>query len=500
MLNQSFSSKTFQEIFDKENRKGKNIEKRFKEDFSESLESLSDIKSITQQIRYESDKDAKKALYAQRKEVKKVREKQILHVLEDTANKIVEKKLPIQLVLGESHGGQTYMFDETVENYFLGKKICDNINKTYNVKPSSRYSILSELINHLEDKFPKYVIRTDIKSFYESIPQKRLLEKINEDHLLSILTKKNINETFDSYNTLTGQNKETARGIPRGIGFSAYLAELYMRKIDNSIKGLKDLIYYARYVDDIIAIFIPKHDSVDATYLDNYIVEIEKIIVEEDLEINNTKTKEFNLMKNLDEIRSHTISNTEVVQYEINPNYITFLGYRIGSSKKYRANGKFDESISIEFSETKINSYKDKIKLAFNHFQLKKKHNRKAAFGLLKTRIHYLTSNTKLRNNKDKVFVGIYYSNSFLNNFKSLEVIQRSLDYYIGRVGLNAAEKVILKTYAFESGFKSKKVELFPIKNRKYKNHNCNRNDVLNRSNIGVLQYGLTEINSIWRK
>ena len=36
MLDQSFSLKSFREIFDIENRKGNNIEKRFKNDFSES--------------------------------------------------------------------------------------------------------------------------------------------------------------------------------------------------------------------------------------------------------------------------------------------------------------------------------------------------------------------------------------------------------------------------------------------------------------------------------
>lgn len=36
MLDQSFSQKSFREIFDIENRKGNNIEKRFKNDFSGS--------------------------------------------------------------------------------------------------------------------------------------------------------------------------------------------------------------------------------------------------------------------------------------------------------------------------------------------------------------------------------------------------------------------------------------------------------------------------------
>ena len=51
MLDQSFSLKSFREIFDIENRKGNNIEKRFKNDFSISLAKTFDLKRINKQIR-----------------------------------------------------------------------------------------------------------------------------------------------------------------------------------------------------------------------------------------------------------------------------------------------------------------------------------------------------------------------------------------------------------------------------------------------------------------
>jgi len=502
MLNQSFSSKTFQEIFDKENRKGKNVEKRFANDFNESLQTLDNIKTLSQLIRNTLNKNARKVLYFERKELKNTRNSQIKTVLEETANRIVNKKEPIELQFGDIFGKQTYKLEESVDLFFLGKKIYENIHKTYNVKPSNRHSVLSELINHLEDRFPKFVIRTDIKNFYESVPQKKLLDKINDDHLLSILTKKFINHAFESYNSLTNQtDKLIAKGLPRGVGFSAYLSELYMRKIDNSIKNLSDCVYYARYVDDIIAIFIPKHTDVDSTYLSNYRIQIEAIINEEELELNTSKTMEYNLLKNISDIRSHTINFQGITNYISNPKYITFLGYNIGSVATYKQNGEVRlENLSIELSEQKIKKYKNRIKLAFLHFNQKKSHNRKVAFKLLNARIDYLTQNTKLRNNKDKVFVGIYYSNCFLNNLKSLEIIQNSLDFYINRAGLSLSEKALLKSYDFKDGFNTKKIKLFPIQNKKYKNHNCKRSDVINRTNKGIVQYGLSEINSIWKK
>ena len=73
MLDQSFSQKSFREIFDIENRKGNNIEKRFKNDFSGSKKKVIELIKINDKIREEKDLDKKKNLYVQRKAIKKER-------------------------------------------------------------------------------------------------------------------------------------------------------------------------------------------------------------------------------------------------------------------------------------------------------------------------------------------------------------------------------------------------------------------------------------------
>ena len=60
MLDQSFSLKSFREIFDIENRKGNNIEKRFENDFSESGKKVIELIKINNKIREEKDLDKKK--------------------------------------------------------------------------------------------------------------------------------------------------------------------------------------------------------------------------------------------------------------------------------------------------------------------------------------------------------------------------------------------------------------------------------------------------------
>ncbi|NBA89181.1 reverse transcriptase, partial [Emticicia sp. CRIBPO] len=303
MLDQSFSTKNFKEIFDGENRKGKNLEKKFNGDFLESIRVINDLKITRKDILRTTDSDEKKALYKRKGELKKLRELKVFEILDAKTERINSHK--VLLNSGSIHGKQCFIFEEKVENFFISKKIQDNINKTYDVKQSSRYAILSNLVNILEDKFPKYVIRTDIKDFYESIPQKKLLNKINDDHLLSVKSKDFINQIFDSYNVLTNQsNDESPKGVPRGIGVSAYLSELFMRRIDNQIKELRDLVFYARYVDDIIAVFIPR--SKNNEYYKEYLKSIKKIIKEkagDDFIINDKKTKEYNLLNGINYIK-----------------------------------------------------------------------------------------------------------------------------------------------------------------------------------------------------
>ena len=451
-----------------------NIEKRFKDDFSVSLAKTLDLKRINKQIREENDFNKKKELYTQRKAIKKERNEIIDQKLEEISNQINQHC--IKILKGKDYGGQSYKFEDNVYNFFISKKIQENIRETYKVRQSSRYAILSQLINLLEDNCPKYVIRTDIKNFYESIPQKILLEKINNDYLLSIKTKKFINQILESYNGLTGQtDADIAIGVPRGIGISAYLSELFMRNVDNQIQELDDIIYYARYVDDIIAIFVPQSKR-EKNF--NYKKKIEEIVENEKLSLNEDKTETYNLLNNSNILKDKTIN---------------YLGYEIGSNSE-------NEVLDIKLSEKKLSKYFDRIKLSFEYFSKKRHHNRKREFKLLSARIKYLTSNTKLRNNKDKVFVGIFYSNPFLKSVESLERLQKRLNWYTRRAKLTNKEKQEIEQYSFIDGFKYKSFQVLPLKNKIYKNHNRKNEDTRNENNSGILQFGITEITSIWKE
>lgn len=491
MKEQIFSAKNFQEIFDSENRKGNDIEQKFKNSFNESIELRKKIKTLSQKINKERNKTRKIELQEERKELKKNREERIFQVLEQVSENINKSSYSVNISEGGVYGKTSYQLENTLENLFLSKQLQQNIHRKYKIRQSSRFEILSLLKNLLEDGFPKFIIRTDIKSFYESIPQKAVLEKIKGDNLLSLKTQRFIGEILTGYNIATSQTKDF-KGVPRGVGVSAYLSELYMRAVDNKIKELPDLIFYARYVDDIIAVFTPQKE--EKGLLKKYKNGIYNIIQDNHLSINEDKTIPVNL--------NHDLKPINFDDTCCNP--IEFLGYKIGSKKiqkvKKDRNGNdvsYDDYIlSIEMSKRKLDRYKKKIKLAYDDFEKKKNHDRQHAFKLLLARMDYLTTNTKLRNNKSRVFVGIYYSNPFLINCDSLALLNRSNQWRVSRFGFTSIEKEKLVKCNFEEGFDKQIFRPLPLIKKIYKNHN---GKARHTSNKGILQFGLSEITKIWK-
>ena len=137
-----------------------------------------------------------------------------------------------------------------------------------------------------------------------------------------------------------------------------------------------------------------------------------------------------------------------------------------------------------------------KIKLAYDDFEKKKNHDKQRAFKLLLARMDYLSTNTKLRNNKSRVFVGIYYSNPFLINCDSLAQLNRSNQWRVSRLGFTSNEKEKLVNCNFEEGFNKRTFKQLPLVKKIYKNHN---GKVRYASNKGILQFGLSEITKIWK-
>ncbi|MFA7115832.1 MAG: antiviral reverse transcriptase Drt3a [Bacteroidales bacterium] len=489
MIDQTFSAKNFQEIFDLQNRKGSDIERKFKAIFNQSIEIRKEIRNTTKEIRESNNKEHLKALYDLRDELKARRNLSTLETLEQVSINVNNPSHTVNIQEGGMYGKQSYKLENTSEIFFLSKQLQQNIYRNYKIRQASRFEVLSQLIILLEDNFPKVVIRTDINSFYESIPQKKLISKIKDDNLLSIKSQSFIEKILEGYNKITKQQDNDEQfGLPRGVGISAYLSELFMRSIDNEIKDLADVTFYARYVDDIVVVFTPQKVVKEQAKI--YRHSVEECITKHNLSVNISKTDSFNLIGDLSAI---DIDATP-------PRIMNFLGYDIGSTKKIKTQineaDKAHYTLSLSMTCKKKNKYKERIELAYTEFNNKKSHNRKRAFKMLLARMQFLSSNTRLRNNKSKVFTGIYYSNPFLQNSVSLDEIQSFNVDKIQDNDFTSKEKDMLLKCDFKIGFLKKRFICFPLANKTYKNHNSKLKE---EPNNGILQFGLSEITKIWK-
>ncbi len=437
-MNQSFSVENFAKIFYDENRKGNYIEGAFS--IFKPLQDISkSIKKINQNFKskfYATDEKRKQA-YKSKDLLKERKFIKLGSILEEVELKICKKDYSIDLTTATVRNKPVYSISRTnPEVFFLLKQVQKNIQHSFKVKQADRYEVVSQVINMLDNNFPKHIIRTDIKSFFESIPHEKLKEKIQKNHILSSESKKIIYSILREYKSMTGNN----RGIPRGIGISAYLSELYMRDIDNQIKKMPNLTYYARYVDDMILIFTPCTQYDDKKYF----YTINEFVENEGLTLNLEKTNKLDLF---------TTQNFN----------LDFLGYKID---------KNTTSITVNITKEKEKKYKKKICLAIEDYNLNSKYDEKNARRLLFNRLKYLTGNIRLLNAKKNILVGIYFSNILLNQLKSLNsldsffkaMIDTKLAPYseLSHVQAKIEElKTKLKKFSFKNGYENKKFYKF---------------------------------------
>jgi len=437
LIDQSFSTHNFRKIFNSENRKGSYLEGKFFPEVEELSQDLKDIKQAFRRLKKqnisgaisEDDYQSEKEKLNKKKEgIITARDQLIDAELEVVSKTIKSKSFSFDVCeSGKYSGKSVYAIPKTEATYFAIKQLQQNLKKLYQVKQQNKDRIIPQLKSLLKDPFPKYIIRTDIKSFYESIDQGKLEKKLYDSPSLSFTSKRMIKRILKSYWELPSKPK----GIPRGIGVSPYLAELYLKEFDVSVGVMPDLIYYARYVDDIILVFSPSPTSNTIQYL----AKMEEYIGELGLSL-NTKTKEIDA----------TESTSEAFDY---------LGYRF----KFN-NNKAQLYIRVK----KINLYKKKLDLIFDDYVSKQHKNPVKYRKLLIRRIRFLTGNVKLLNSKKSVLVGIYYSHRHLDNTNFLGALDGYLLRNIHTKITNPQLKNRLLKIKFSEGFNKRIFRKFTTK------------------------------------
>jgi len=434
VLDQTLSAKNFQIISEIEKRRGRvpdlkffPVVKRQTEILKERIEDCKDFRR--NQIGKYSDGD--QAIFNHLRDMREAardkRDEQLLKCLEAVAKNVSKKSYSIDFEQLAGPGGKpVYQVKKDVpEHHYAEKQISRNLSKLYKVKQSNRNQIVSQLSNILMDKFPYHFIKTDISSFYESINHDALVQKLKDDQLLSQTALRLTRNMLEKFSRLTGT---PGMGLPRGIGLSAYLAELYMRDFDEAVRGIEDVVYYARYVDDIVIVFAPTPMSKPKEYMPQIEIEMSK----KGLVRNTIKTEESEFEAD------GTSRGRSGLKFE-------YLGYEFN----------FEPKPIIRLSASKNAKYEARLNASFAHYYKYNAKDSRKAYRLLLKRIRFLTGNTQLTHNKQNAFVGIYFSNPHLTETQQLNTLDRKLANLISKVP-SASLKAKLRTLSFVDGYEQR--------------------------------------------
>lgn len=332
-----------------------------------------------------------------------------------------------------------YYLTYDLPNKLILRKLNDNIKRIYKDEQANRRIIISQVKILLSETCPFWVIKTDIKSFYESINRDRLISKFQDDSILSYQSMFLMKKVFEN------PILEEKTGVPRGMNISATMSELYMRKFDRWVRSFDSVYYYARFVDDIIIFSNSLKDSLSL---------IEKLnpqlnILAEGLSINQKKTELFDgkTLENLE------IGNGTKIQQR---HKLDYLGYSFSIE-----NGKSKaRKLVVSIAEKKVTKIKTRIIKAFLDFSKNKN------IDLLERRIQFLTGNYSIRKSEEgnSLRAGIYYNYLQVTNhsvFRELNQILRKTIFsknpnFAAKIGLSIIQKSRLSKYCFLAGFENK--------------------------------------------
>lgn len=418
MLDQSFSAHNLEVIFDLENRKG-NIDinwmpEGYRVAAVEMKELRHQIGELKSKGRRKTEEDVERInTLEQAYKKQKDKKKEFRQVfLKDCEVKINSKdfKFTMTKYLDEEADKEVFKLNaDEPAVFFAMKQLQYNIHKTFKVKQANRHAILCDVKTLLHTMMPLHIIRTDISSFYESIPQTVLLEKIEGNTLLSYKSKAFIRALLKIYDDCKDETKVVKGvGVPRGVGISPLLSEIYVRDLDSHIKSFIGTQFYARYVDDIFIILttLPEGQKNAKDYFLSLQAMFEKygLILKDETD----PKKKCKLL--------------DVIHEDDSFDPFDYLGYSITISRN-----KKQTTATFGLSENKIKHFKEKVDHVVAHFENKSKENIKEAYNDLFDLLNYITGNTKLFKSKAGVKVGLFYNNDLLDKIEDLDDLQQYL-------------------------------------------------------------------------
>lgn len=245
------------------------------------------------------------------------------------------------------------VFIPTIRDRLVLDYLKDCLSYKYKIKYRDRNEIIKMIKYKLSIQNDYYIIRLDLKNFFNTIPHNKLLHKLKKGSLLS----------NSEYILVKNILKKVNKGIPQGLPISNPLSEIFLEDFDLQMKKIdQKLNYYCRYVDDILLIFNGKLNISEKNEIKQ---KVEALI------------KNYGLQNNNSKFRETPVKNNVSIQFQ-------YLGYEFSLDKIL---------LQTKISKNKIDRLKQKINSCFNNYVKDIKIKNKDSINLLIERLNFLTKN-----------------------------------------------------------------------------------------------------------
>ena len=361
----------------------------------------------------------------------------VLKAAHEVATSCFDSGIPI--VTYTKNGKTTFSVKSLPHKLVL--RWCGEVTKRITrARLKSRTTIIKELKTFLREGTRYRIYKLDITSFFESCNREtvvlNLAKRDGSSHLVKLV------DTF-----LTKFNELHGDGLPRGVEISPVLAESYLQEFDRQVLKHDDVIFYSRFVDDLI-ILTTSHESEKSFY--KFLISI----LPSGLNFNFHK-KDVILVKEIEATTPPALPSAHTLEY---------LGYKLTITdpvvNKKKARSEFRE-VRIELSVKKQNRLLQKIYKSFLAFS------NDGDFNVLRERLFFLASNRDLVNKAKfrKIPTGIYYNYSELDfpndSLTQIDQILRNIVLHPrgrlrGKVLLNSGQQAELLKISFSKGFEKR--------------------------------------------
>ena len=406
-------------VYAQENRMGRIPVETMGEDFKaviamikETNSELQKLKSLKKSKKTDDIKKKIDELKQEQKDLKADKQKALFEEMQDLSSKVNSSAFRFKLEKVCIGGKMGFKIDSKDHaQLFAMKQLQVNLQKTFKVKQANRHLIMTNIKLLLKTRRPFYIIRTDVSSFFETIPQEQLKHIVMDNTLLSHKSKVFVNAILKEYEAekvmLTDEECEGMKegcGVPRGIGISSLLSEIYMRDLDSSIKKSPEVIFYVRYVDDIFMLLAELPEGKD---IEEYYSDLVEKFKEKGLRLKSTddiKCSLFNCFKHKDKT------------FEV-----SYLGYKLTITTKISKSILKSAEVTYSMSDNKKERITMRIDNAFKHFDATNKYDIHQARKDLVDSLKLITGNVRLHKSKSGIKTGLYYNSDLLDDTKDLE-------------------------------------------------------------------------------